>query len=424
MNMKVRALPFSMMAAGLLAASPALADGGVSFSGFGTLGVTHSNSNETDFRSSIIQPMGVGMSKAVSAGIDTKAGLQAVAGIGKDLTATVQVVVDRRFDNTYSPRFEWANLKYQVNQDLHVRAGRVVAPVFMVSDYRNVGFAQTMVRMPYEVYGQNPITHMDGLDVAYKHALAGGTLGVQVVAGRIKEFTPAAEVNGNGQLLGLSYEKGASTFRIGYLKDKVDAEGNTLSAVDPLNQAGIQFGHLVGRPGPVMPHHDVKMKLLNLGYAYDDGTWLAQGEFVDSRGGGTMVEDTRSWYLMGGYRVGKWTPYVSYSRVNSTEPPHPAPAVAPFPALQPLADAINTVDQQLRTLWEQSTFTVGTRYDFYKNMALKLQLDHIRKPGSVGTPNQGMFIMPGSFSTSGTLAPAITKNVSVNLLTLTLDFVF
>lgn len=424
MSMKIRGLALTMASAGLMAASPVLADGNVSFSGFGTLGVTYSDNRETDFRSSIIQPMGVGMSKPLSAGIDTKAGVQAVAGIGKDMTATVQVVADRRFDNTYSPRFEWANLKYQINKDLHVRAGRVVAPVFMVSDYRNVGFAQTMVRMPYEVYGQNPITHMDGLDVAYKHDIAGGTLGVQVVAGRIKEFTPTAEVRGNGQLLGLSYEKGASTFRIGYLKDKVDAEGDMLTALDPLNQAAIQFGHLVGRPGPVMPHRDVEMKLLNLGYAYDNGTWLMQSEFVQSRGGGAMIEDTRSWYLMGGYRLGKLTPYLSFSRVNSTELPHPAPAVSPFPALDPLAAAINTVDQQLRTLWEQSTISVGARYDFYKNVALKLQLDHIRKPGSVGTPNQGMLIMPGSFSTSGTLAPAITKNVNVNLLTLALDFVF
>ena len=166
--MKYKAVILALAAAGLAQAGTAWAETDVSFAGFGTLGVTHSYNRDTDFVSSLFQPNGVGKTSTTNAGIDTKAGVQANAKIGNDLSAIVQVVADRRYDNTYSPRFEWANLKYQIGQDAYVRVGRIVAPVFMVSDYRNVGYSQTMVRMPYDIYGQNPITHIDGADLGYK----------------------------------------------------------------------------------------------------------------------------------------------------------------------------------------------------------------------------------------------------------------
>lgn len=58
-----------------------------------------------------------------------------------------------------------------------------------------------------------------------------------------------------------------------------------------------------------------------------------------------------------------------------------------------------------------------------KNVALKFQLDHIRKPGSATTPNAGWFKM--SVPSYPALYPdAAVKNISANLLTLTVDFVF
>ena len=82
----------------------------------------------------------------------------------KNLTGTAQIVTRRLSDyNSTRPYFEWANIKYQATRDLSVRAGRVVAPMFMISDSRMVGYAQTMVRPPEEVYFINPITFMPRL---------------------------------------------------------------------------------------------------------------------------------------------------------------------------------------------------------------------------------------------------------------------
>jgi len=52
---------------------------------------------------------------------------QAAANFGNGLSGVVQVVSDIRADNSYQPKFEWANLKYQATQDTSVRIVRVEA---------------------------------------------------------------------------------------------------------------------------------------------------------------------------------------------------------------------------------------------------------------------------------------------------------
>ena len=49
-------------------------------------------------------------------------------------------------EGEYIPTFEWAFLKWQALPSLYVRAGRMGAPFFMISDFRDVGYANTTVR--------------------------------------------------------------------------------------------------------------------------------------------------------------------------------------------------------------------------------------------------------------------------------------
>ncbi len=461
--MKNKILTAALYSAGLLLAGSACAgtDDPVTdtsntsdfrLSGFGTLDVVHSNNRQADFSSTVLQPNGPGRSSAISFGVDTKAGIQATGRIGKDLTATVQVVADHRADNSYSPRFEWANLKYQITQDTYVRAGRVVAPVFMVSDYRNVGYAQTTVRMPLEVYFVNPITHIDGIEFGTRFELGGGRLGLQLSGGRQKESTAKPvpggmdiiQPQGSAKLGNLTYEYGPSTFRLGLAKSRVDAQSAALDQVDQLFQpqaalGGTSVGALLGHPeNTIAGRHSIRVKLLSLGYAYDAGDWLAQTEYVSSSGGGNMYPDLDAWYVLAGYRLGKLTPYASFSEVKSrisadvTRQPRaavPASLSAVLPAdmlaqLNQAAWGINSTDASLALGQQQRTLTLGVRYDFYKNLALKFQYDRIRKPGSLSSPNKGFFIVPSELVGSNQ-APAFTTSAStINLLTLALDFVF
>lgn len=419
---------------GLLCTSAAQAEVTYNFSGFGTLGAVHSDSREADFRGSIIQPNGAGRSKANMFGVDTKLGLQASADIGNGFSATVQAVADHRADNSYTPQFEWANLKYQINDTVHVRAGRVVAPVFMISDFRNVGFAQTTVRPAYEVYMLNPITHLDGAEVGAKFGVAGGTLRLQATAGRVKltvknrGHDDAIQVTGSDRNFNMSYEQGSSTVRLGVNRTKTNSESGQIAQMDRAFAAAAAFPAF-GYPTPNANLHDIKATLWDLGYVYDDGKWLGQAEYVRARSEGPSVQDTDAWMALLGYRVGKWTPYGGYSRMTSKEPPLKyAEPRNPFPGVamaQQLVDGINTFDNVINTHNQQHTLTLGARYDFYKNVALKFQWDRSFKPamGPSASPggrwtglNRGVFINPTDAFVRGAY--------TVNLYTVTLDFVF
>lgn len=427
--MKIKKLAVLMAGAGLLAAPLAQAEVTYNFSGFGTLGAVHSDSREADFRGNIIQPNGAGRSNANMFGVDTKLGLQATANIGNGFSATVQAVADHRADNSYTPQFEWANLKYQINDTVYVRAGRVVAPVFMVSDFRNVGYAQTTVRPAYEIYMLNPITHLDGVEVGTKFDVAGGNLRIQTTAGRVKLTVKnrgqddQIKVTGSDRNINLTYEKDSSTFRLGYNYTKTDSQSGQITMMDGVFAMAAAIPGF-GYPTPNANLHNIKAKLWDLGYLYDDGKWLGQAEYVQARSEGTAVQDSDAWSALLGYRLGKWTPYAGYSRITSKEPSLRLEPTWPSP-VPGLAVAVNMIDGMINVHNQQHTVTLGTRYDFYKNVALKFQWDRSFKPsmGPSLTPggrwdglNRGVFINPTDAFMRGSYA--------VNLYTVTLDFVF
>ena len=422
--MKHKAIVVALGLAGLIGTQAARAEVTYSFSGFGTLGATHSDTREADYRGSILQPNGPGRSSPTMFGVDTKLGGQAIANLGNGFSATVQVVADHRADNSYQPQFEWANLKYQINDTWYVRAGRVVAPVFMVSDYRNVGYSQITVRPPYELYMLNPITHLDGGDVGAKFDVAGGTLAVQASGGRFKVVvksrveSPAILVTGTDRNINLTYERGASTFRAGFNRTVNDSKSDEIAQLDML----LGYGRLVGYPTPNADLHHIKATLLDLGYVYDDGAWIGQAEYVQGRAEGPAVQDTDAWSAMLGYRVGKWTPYGAYTRMTSKEPPlrYPPATADPssplYPLLSRLASSINQFDTMVNTHYQQHTMTLGARWDLFKNVALKAQWDRTFKPSMRPGLNRGAFTHATTAFTEGAY--------TVNLYTMTLDFVF
>jgi len=68
----------------------------------------------------------------------------------------------------FTGEIAWAFVKAKVSDSLSFRAGRIGLPVYMISDSRNVGYANTMLRAPVEMYAQVPLERVDGVDVVYQ----------------------------------------------------------------------------------------------------------------------------------------------------------------------------------------------------------------------------------------------------------------
>ena len=385
-----------------------------SFSGFGTLGVVHSSESKADFTSSTAKPNGAGHSHAWSADVDSRIGAQVTANFTRQISAVVQVISEQRYDNSYTPTFEWANIKYAFTPDISIRAGRIVLPVFLVSDYRKVGYANPWVRPPVEVYGLVPVSNSDGVDASYRVHVGDFTHTVQGAYGKSEPKFPAGFGTAKAKRAwGISYtgEYGAATVHSTYYRANL-----TLDSFEPLFDGFRQFGQF-GPEGPALADkYDTNNKpfaFIGIGGTYDPGRWFVMGEWgaTDSH---SVLGKRSAWYASGGYRLGKFTPYLTYAQAkadSNTSDPGLTLSALPPPLAGPAAGLNAGLNAILGSVPVQKTISIGARWDFAKNTALKLQFDHTRL--GAGSPGTLSNIQPG-FELGG----------KVNVFSAAVDFVF
>jgi hypothetical protein len=324
------------------AAGCALADGSVAdmftYSGFGTAGVLHTNTSEAEY---VQTGQTSGGTNGLDYKTDSKLGLQATVTPTQWLSGTVQVLSVERFNDSLGPKFEWAFVKVKPLDGLSIRAGEMATPSFLVSDSRNVGYANTWLRAPDEVYGQATFDAYTGADISYQHAIGSYSLTVDALAGHSKSDFLAGPgeplvLNGH-QLVGYSasLDAGVATLRYSYEKANVDA---------------VLQGYLVGT---------AVYTFSSIAATYERDNVVLQSEFIERHTQLTGY-DVNGWYVLGGYRLGKWLPYGIYAAAQ--EPSGPStptqpPFGAPIPGLS------------------KHTISVGVRADLIKSVDLKLQID-------------------------------------------------
>lgn len=357
----------------------------VRFSGFGTVGIATSDDNDADYRSNIEQSTGVGFSNNPDSGLDTIFGTQVDIEIVPKLTATAQIIARRLSDyNSSKPYFEWANFKYDLNEQTYLRAGRFVAPTFMISESRMIGYAQPAVRPVAEVYLLSPISYMNGVDGGYKFLL-GDTLvklraGVGTLNQEINQVNGTLNFKFEIKSFDTTIEHGAHSFRVGYQKISMDVMNDALElydlAMDQLEDNGVANASTIHDS---MQRLDVPLDFISLGYMYDDGGMFVQTEYAVRKFDSDFVQSLDGFYLLGGYHFGKWSPYVSFSKlIHQDQAEFPALDTASIdPGLGGLVSAVNAGSQ---LLIERDAWTVGVRWDLLSGVALKAQIDHIIKP--------------------------------------------
>jgi hypothetical protein len=407
---------FATLAA-LAACGPALAQEGVrlTLSGFGTAGVVHSDEEHADYVVDQFKPNGPGATRRWSGDVDSRVGLQLNADVRPGLGAVVQVVSQQRYDNTYKPVIEWANVKWQATPDLSVRAGRIVLPIFMLSDSRRVGYANPWVRPPVEVYYMVPITSTDGVDANWRRTFGEVTHSLQATMGRADAKFPPQPSIGSGEAkvrdifaAVYTFERGFLTGRLNYGQAKL-----TIEQYDPLFAGFRQFGP----PGAaIADRYEVrgrKTDFVGVGISYDPGAWFLVGEWAhfDTH---SIVGAKQAWYASGGYRLGKVTPYATYAHIEphgATSDPGLPLAGLPPPLAAAAGQLIALLNAQLSVVPRQTTWSLGVRWDFLRNAAIKLQWDRVRRA-------------EGSIGTFANLQPGFTPGGTVNLLSAAVDFVF
>ena len=380
------------------------------FSGFGTLGVVHSSEDQADFTSDIFKPNGAGYSHSWSADVDSLLGGQVSANFTPRLSAILQVVAKQNYDNTYRPHVEWANISYQVAPNFSIRAGRTVLPTFLYSDTRNVAYTYPWVRPPQDLYRLAPVTAIDGVDASYRMHVGSFTNSLQAHIGKSDTELPA----GRGTIKarsswGLAYtgETRDVTLHVGY-----ESTHLTLDAVKPIFDAFRQFGPegiaLADKYAP----ENKPLSVISVGARYDPGNWFVMSEWAHIVTHSFFGKGT-GWYVSGGYRFGKFTPYLTYAQAKADNLTDPGLNLSTLPpSLVGPATGLNAVlNSLLSTKPVQKSVSIGGRWEVTRNTDFKLQYDHIR----IGAGSAGLLT---------NLQPGFQSGGRVNVISASIDFVF
>lgn len=312
---------------GLMAGQHASAEVTYKFSGYGTLAATMTDESTLEFRTSLNQSKGA--SRKPDFGPDSRLGAQGVVNFGSGFSLTGQLLGQRRrTDSTatsnedFSVGFEWLYGQYSPTSNIDVRLGRVVLPAFMISDSRNVGYTQPWLRAPLSVYAGMPLTTVDGAQALFRIPMGSSILTIQpsygesaynISSGALVLKTTAHPVSS----LNVSWELGDWLVRAGQVRGTSQLNNLVLSpflAGSPLN-------------------HKMKDVFTSAGLQYDNGTAVVMTEYAQRKQndisssyfsgppfniGGRPLAESRSWYVAGGWRFGKWLPLLSYGENKDT----------------------------------------------------------------------------------------------------------
>ncbi len=355
------ALLGSALCGAVLASGPGFA---VEFDGFLTAGFAVHNMAEFDSDANGTPDTPAtyltSIEEDVSFDNDSKFGLQITADVFEDMQAVAQVLATGA-DENYDMDVEWAYLDYAVNDSFSLRGGKVKEPVYLISDYYEVGYAYPWIRPPEEVYGNNPINTIVGMEALFTKDFGGTTLIVQPYLGSNSEAVPGTggavmfdATNFYG--LAIQVSSAAFTFQISSLSTDV-------STVGYMTMGGPAPGDFTTFPPTgnitvINAAAEGEAELSSIGFSFDIANFVGYAEYVTRDIEGSvegLFPDQDGWYVTFGYRAGKFLPHITVASVEADLKPGATPSVG--------ANQGNT----------QDSITLGLRYEVNDSAAFKFE---------------------------------------------------
>lgn len=351
--------------------------------------------------------------------LDSRLALQGHYRFAPTVDFVVQGVLRDQVEQSFANSMELAYVGWRPHAQVEVRAGRLSYDAFMMSDTRNLGYAYLWVRPPTDFYGWAPIFSVDGGDITYTTYISGWQIRLRAQGG-VNRFDAATgdqvySVDTSDWSAAVQGQSGPWRIKAGFTKAKFKKNANVF---EPLREGLGQISSIPGISPQIrseatflrdkLAFKDMDLTYITLGAAYDDGTWVAQAEISKSDMSSNLMPHGYMGYIGAGRRFGNWTPYFLFAFARPSYDVYEAQSDwSPIRS----GDFQNTVIQfynMIRT--DQETYSLGMRWDFHNQAALKLQWDH-----SYVKPYYGLW----SRKISTSQEPS-----HINQCTLSLEFVF
>ena len=139
----------------LLMTSNVCADDSVKVNGFGSIvagAVVDGDGYIAEYPN-----LGIYEGSSFDFGPESRLGLQFHTNINDKASATTQLVF--RGANDFKPEVAWMYLSYQFDNDSTLQAGRLRVPVYHFSEYMDVGYAYSWLRIPADAYSLDLINY-------------------------------------------------------------------------------------------------------------------------------------------------------------------------------------------------------------------------------------------------------------------------
>lgn len=389
------------------------------FSGFASIGLVTNDNPDLIFRRDVIQTNG-SYDGDINWRNDSLLGLQWQTQWSYQIETTAQLVIKDRLENDFNNAVEWAFLRYRPLDGLDIRLGRMGTDVFMLSDYRQVGYALPWVRPPVDTYGLLSFYHFDGIDLNRRFDISDGTLNIKAFYGRSDQKYPLDRNNSmdyrlifNGGGISINWEKNEWKLRYSYANVKVN-NNNPNPLIDALVAVSPYWPEASGYAESFITESK-RLRYNQVGMAYDNNTWSLQAEVTQLNSDVGIISGTRHFYLSAGRRIDEFTVYAIKGFVHGLKDSVKIDAPEGYPASlgQQLAVLANAAEQAFAdSRSSQHSITLGVRWDFTSKMALKLQAENYK----VDRDGAALWL-----KVDPTRPP---KNQTANVLSISMDMLF
>jgi len=376
--MKHNKLASSLAAVSLLLASSTFA-ADIKFSGFANIVAGTTTSSDETF---------AGFDDELSFNEGSLFALQASSDLGDGLSVTAQLLSRGRDD--WDPKFEWAFLGYEVNEDFKILAGRQRIPFFMYSDFLDVSYAYNWITPPRGVYSL-PFDSFDGLGSIYTSQLGEFDSSLHVIFGRNQD---EVEFEAGGasvvsdidvtNLVGGAWTLNREwlTLRAAYFQADLTLP---VPALTTLSNGFTAFGST--EVGENLIANEDKVTFAELGFQIDYNDYFLIGEYTELDLEDTGLQTQDSYYITAGMRFDSVSVHLTYG-VDEDEldnviaglpssiagaPGVPAETAALYSGLYN-----GTAGYIASSQTEEEYITAGVRWDFHEAAALKFEVTSFR----------------------------------------------
>lgn len=314
--------------------------------------------------------VGQGYDTGVSFDQGTLAGLQVSKRINDKTSATVQMVA--RGKTGYETDATWAYVSYDLTDNSTIKAGRLRTPFFQYSDFLEVGYAYNWVTPPSIVYRLDTMSSVTGVDFTQRFTAGAVDGAVQVYAGRYHddfnldgdtydmELRKAGGIvlSGNVGDFGARLSYHQAGFYINGLENVFDTSTNSIPTdarkLDQLYTMAVLNGVDVRPEGQTSRFYQGAL-------SWDNGTASIVAEYTALRHESHLLLDDDAWFISGAYRLGSFTPHLTYARSDDAKKSGATGVAQSF-----------SEDKQ-------SSITLGVRYDFAPSTALKVEATYVER---------------------------------------------